>query len=252
MKSPFFFQKMAGVSNKLNFDLPARQAHRGLWKKGFKENSIPAFLAACSAGFEMCEFDVHTLSDGTIVCYHDNDLQRLENQKFKIADLKPNELCQFQIPTLEEILCHPELLQMKFNIEVKSTKAFDRTLEKNISHLLRKLSERNTPLIGRLLFSSFNPLSLVELSKDWPQIPRALLVSEFSDAQNAWYLKNMAFLPFLDIQFLHLEKSMVDQERIQFFKRRLFKIALWTIQPGDPIEDYYSWGVDSLIVDSEE
>lgn len=60
-------------------DIMARHpvfAHRGCWSFGAPENSKKAFRRAVDAGFGI-ELDVHLLSDGNIVVFHDFSLWRM-------------------------------------------------------------------------------------------------------------------------------------------------------------------------------
>ncbi|MBR1540234.1 MAG: hypothetical protein IJ629_03570 [Clostridia bacterium] len=53
-------------------------AHRGLWnkKEEIPENSIPAFEKALQGNYPI-EIDVHLLVDGTVVVFHDDNLNRM-------------------------------------------------------------------------------------------------------------------------------------------------------------------------------
>ncbi|MET0748896.1 MAG: glycerophosphodiester phosphodiesterase family protein [Rhizobium sp.] len=61
-------------------------AHRGGAALG-PENTAAAFEAAAAAGADAVETDVRVSADGTLVCLHDADLQRLCGDPRAVADL---------------------------------------------------------------------------------------------------------------------------------------------------------------------
>ena len=58
----------------------ARYAHRGLHDGTRAENSMSAFKAAVDAGYGI-ELDVRLSSDGELVVFHDNTLDRMTESK---------------------------------------------------------------------------------------------------------------------------------------------------------------------------
>ena len=90
-------------------------AHRGI-SFDLPENSLPAFNASWDKGVDGIEGDFHLTKDGAIVCIHDDDTQRVCNQKLIVKDstleelkaldldYKGTENLQIKIPTLAEVL----------------------------------------------------------------------------------------------------------------------------------------------------
>ena len=90
-------------------------AHRGI-SFDLPENSLPAFNASWDNGADGIEGDFHLTKDGAIVCIHDDDTQRVCNQKLIVKDSTLAELKQLnlshkisnnlkvKIPTLAEVL----------------------------------------------------------------------------------------------------------------------------------------------------
>ncbi len=56
-------------------------AHRGFWTcpQGYPENSLAALDAACQAGADIIEIDIHKTLDGVLVLSHDHQLTRTTN-----------------------------------------------------------------------------------------------------------------------------------------------------------------------------
>ena len=109
---------------------PRLCAHRGL-SEALPENSLPALSAAVSLGAEEIEFDVWNTKDGELAVLHDAELSRLTGKEGSVADLKLEELRQYDfgggreglsglpVPTLEEVLrklsCHAVMnIHLKF------------------------------------------------------------------------------------------------------------------------------------------
>ncbi|MEJ5079986.1 MULTISPECIES: glycerophosphodiester phosphodiesterase [unclassified Ochrobactrum] len=87
-------------------------AHRGLHDLNNTrwENTLAAFDAAAKAGFAI-ECDVHLTKDGSVIVFHDDDLERLTGQKGRISDLTLAEATALKIggtndhaPSLREML----------------------------------------------------------------------------------------------------------------------------------------------------
>lgn len=102
---------------------PIVVAHRGD-SGAFPENTLPAFEAGIAAGAPMTEFDTHETRDGTIVCIHDETLDRttdavrvLGRTDLAVADVDARELSKLdaggwkgqqhrgaRVPTLAQVL----------------------------------------------------------------------------------------------------------------------------------------------------
>jgi glycerophosphoryl diester phosphodiesterase len=78
-------------------------AHRGAsWDE--RENTLPAFERAITMGADFVELDVQASSDGTLVVFHDTDLDRLTPLRGALRRRRLGELREVGIPTLEEAL----------------------------------------------------------------------------------------------------------------------------------------------------
>lgn len=101
---------------------PIAFAHRGFSRDGL-ENSLQAFKDAAELGFGFVETDVHTTSDGVVVLFHDETLDRVTNGSGAIKDHTYAQLQQVliggrePIPTLEELLA--ALPDIRVNIDIK-------------------------------------------------------------------------------------------------------------------------------------
>ena len=71
------------------------------------ENSLPAFEAACKAGYGI-ELDVHLSRDGQVVVIHDGDLRRVAGVNRAVADLTYAQLQQIPLYTGEGVMDGPD------------------------------------------------------------------------------------------------------------------------------------------------
>ena len=80
-------------------------AHRGLYDNnaGIPENSLPAFRAAAEKGYGV-ELDVQLSSDGYVVVFHDDTLDRVCGVHGNVADYPLAELQQMKLLDTEEVM----------------------------------------------------------------------------------------------------------------------------------------------------
>lgn len=116
------------------FDLgaPIALAHRGFSLDGL-ENSMAAFAAAVDLGFGYVETDVHATSDGVVVAFHDDSLDRVTDGSGAIGRLRWAQVRRARIGGVEPVPTLAELLhtwpQLRVNIDVKSARAIGPTIE---------------------------------------------------------------------------------------------------------------------------
>ncbi len=107
----------------LDHHRPLAIAHRG-GTESAPENTVAAFRAATELGFGYLETDVHLTSDGVLVAFHDDELDRVTDSSGVLADLPWSEVSAARIggtepiPTLDELL--EEFPDARFNIDPKS------------------------------------------------------------------------------------------------------------------------------------
>jgi len=98
-------------------------AHRG-GTEAAPENSLAAFAAAVELGIPYLETDVHLTSDGVMVAFHDDQLDRVTDMAGKIADLPWSEVSKARIggtepiPTMDAVL--DAFPSTRINIDAKS------------------------------------------------------------------------------------------------------------------------------------
>jgi glycerophosphoryl diester phosphodiesterase len=76
MREPVLFGRL----RELMAHAPLVVAHRGN-SSVFPENTLPAFHSALELGADLVELDFHACADGTLVCLHDDTLDRTTNAR---------------------------------------------------------------------------------------------------------------------------------------------------------------------------
>jgi glycerophosphoryl diester phosphodiesterase len=137
----------------LDHDGPLAMAHRGGAyhpdNLGY-ENSMRAFEQAVGLGYQYLETDLHATSDGMVIAFHDDRLDRVTDRAGIISQLPWSEVSKARInghepiPLLTDVLEH--LPTVKLNLDIKS----DNGVLPTASVL------RNAGAIDRVCVSSFS------------------------------------------------------------------------------------------------
>jgi glycerophosphoryl diester phosphodiesterase len=228
-----------------HFNLPQWQVHRGFWIEGVQENTIESFREAFRRGHKMAELDVQLSKDGVPVVFHDDDLVRMANRKERVCDLSANELNLIaNVPTLEAVLADKDSVPY-FNIEIKSRSARDQRTAEAVSLLIQRIGAQN-----RIIFSSFNPVTLRVLWKKLPEVPRALLATDdCSDPDSAIYLRKLWLGGLAHANMLNLDKKMITTKLMKRLGERKVPVAAWTVNDADTASLLINKGVISIISD---
>lgn len=220
------------------------QGHRGYWKGTAQENTLEAFKAAKSRGLKMVEMDVRLSQDGQVVVFHDENLQRLAGLATKVQDLTAAELFRLaKVCTLEDVLVSKEV-PVLLNIELKTDAVFAGSLERAVCRIIRQHQAE-----GRVLFSSFNPLTIWRLSKLLPEVPRALLASHIKEPGNHFYLRHLLFAPYVHAHALHLDHRDFSLKSLAAWKKRAVPVAFWTVNERPHAQELLNHGAFSIISD---
>jgi glycerophosphoryl diester phosphodiesterase len=91
------------------------------------ENTLHAFSHAVSLGYHYLETDVHATSDGVLLAFHDESLDRVTDMSGLLADLEAADVApalvagEHPVPTMAELL--ERFPEARFNIDLKSATA---------------------------------------------------------------------------------------------------------------------------------
>ena len=156
-----------------------RYAHRGLHdpEQGAPENSMKAFRLAIEHGFG-AELDVHLMADGNLAVIHDSNLNRVCGKEAEIEDLQLADLENYPllhsdetIPLFRDVL---DLFEKEtpLIIELKVARGNAAALTDAVAALLKDWK-------GLYCIESFHPGVLWHLKKNYPEIIRGQLSSNF-------------------------------------------------------------------------
>lgn len=231
-----------------------RYAHRGLHGsfdgKVAAENSISAFRLAVEHGFGI-ELDTRVSSDGEVIVFHDDTLDRVTGVSGRPEELTAAELAALSlsgtedgVPTLREVL---NLVDGKVPllVEIKETGG-DHTVAEKTAELLREYR-------GDYIVESFNPLTLAVIKKLLPGTPRGFLSDKLTAKDEYKSIKYRIVQRFLlDFlarpSFIAMQKSRIGMAPLPVI-RGLFKTPTlaWTITSAEEEAAAYEAGFDGVI-----
>ena len=183
-------------------DLADKYAHRGYHQKPYiPENSMAAFRRAIRYGLPT-EIDVHLIADGSLVVFHDDDLERETGVKGVIEDYDISNLRKLRlegtdelIPTFDEVLDLYEDTGLQLLIELKSVRG-------NHKALAKAVCERLDSYRGPFALQSFDPRVLMDLKKIRPGFTRGQLAKNFHKSPEGLPFYQVALLTNLALNIL--------------------------------------------------
>lgn len=163
-------------------------AHRGLFNNDecLPENSIPAFKKAVEQGYGI-ELDVQMTTDGKLVVFHDDNLQRMCGINKLLTECSYDELSAYRLGKSDEkIPLFDDVLQVidgkvPLVIEIKSAGDWEKTTE--------LMALRMDTYNGIYCMESFHPFAVEWFRKNRPDIIRGQLSDDFFRTD-----ENMSFI----------------------------------------------------------
>jgi len=230
---------------------PSIFAHRGA-KAHAPENTLAAFELAILHKADAIELDVKLSGDGQIVVMHDNTVDRTTDgtgqvRKLPLAALKELDTGSYfdiafrgeAIPTLEEVL---EVLgkRIPINIELTNYASPTDSLAAKVAELVSRHG-----LERRVMFSSFNPLALLQAHRYLPKVPIGLL--GLNGIAGAWTRTHLANL--IPHEALHPWVGDVDKALVKWTHSRDRRLHVYTVNEPEQMRNLYTWGVDGIFTD---
>ena len=213
-----------------------RYAHRGLHSDTVAENSMTAFRLALEGGYGI-EFDVRLSSDGEVVVFHDDTLDRVTDEKGKVSERSAEELSKINlmgtsdtIPTLKALL---KLVdgRVPLLVEIKEL-AGQKGLSEKVVEILKEYK-------GPFIVESFNPMALAKVKKLAPDILRGQLSSHFFKNEKYrnithFLLQHMLFNFMSRPDFISYDHTDYKMPALRFIKR-FYKAPLiaWTLESAE-------------------
>jgi len=238
----------------LDHPRPIPVAHRGGDLHGI-ENTMPAFEHAVSLGFDYLETDVHVSSDGVLVAFHDDDLERITGRPGTIADRTWDELRSIDlgsassgtpaaadpggasIPRLEELLT--AFPTTKFNIDPKVDAAVE-----PLGDVIEALGA-----VDRVGIGAFDDARIAALQA---RFGPGLCTSP-GPAELLTYLANPTTSAFETHGCLQIPPSFgefsLTSEILDAVHQMGLQVHVWTINEEQEMERLLDLGVDALMTD---
>ena len=222
-------------------------AHRGFHNKpDIPENSIAAFKRAIDRGWG-AELDVHLIKDGSLVVFHDSELERCTGIKGIIEDLTLEQVKKLRLEgTDERVPTFDEVLSMFENVQplIIELKAYGG----NHFALTEAVCKRLDSYEGEFVIESFDPRVLMDLKKLRPNIYRGQLAQDFVKRPEnlPWYQR--VLLTNLGLNFLTKPNFIAYrfEDREVKANRRAIKHGIqevcWTIASKKDFETVLSNG----------
>jgi len=224
---------------------PIAFAHRG-GAGDWPENTLPAFEGAVALGYRYIETDAHACSDGTVVAFHDDRLDRVCDRDGLIGELTWSEVREARVDGREPVPLLEDLLttwpDIRMNIDPK-----DDAVVEPLAALIRRCGAVNRVCIGS--FSDDRITAMRDLlgpglctslgPKDTSRLiaaSRRLASGRFEGAAAQVPLK-------------HGRWPIVTRQFVRGAHRLGLAVHVWTIDDPDEMTRLLDLGVDGIMTD---
>jgi len=246
------FQRPATVEQFMRLGARVRViAHRGFSGRA-PENTLSAIRLAIDAGADMVELDFQASSDGAVVCFHDDSLDRTTDgtglvsqtplEKLQRLDAGAWFSPRFQderIPTLAEVLDEVKD-RILLNAEIKGP-AISRSIEGGIAKRVAELIADHD-MRDQVVVSSFSPLILEQMRTSDPQITTASLFDE--------KLPKTAIpselIAAVGSRGLNLDRKRVDPELVESCLDSGIPLGVYTVDRRRDMKRFVEMGVHAI------
>ena len=228
-------------------------AHRGA--SAYRpENTIEAFSLAIEQKADGFELDAHLTKDGHIVVAHDERLERVSNGSGLINDHNLDELKKLsfnklfpeqsacRIPTLAEVYALTKGGGLIVNVELKTTELMYPELPSRLLEL-----EREYAMEGRVIYSSFNHYSLLEIKRLDPGAKIGLLY-QFGLVDPWIYARHVSAYA------IHPHYAIIAllPETVARCHEDDLMVNVWPVNDPKMISLMFKCGVDAVITDTPD
>ena len=233
---------------------PVAMAHRGFSRDGL-ENSMAAFRAAVELGYRHLETDVHTTSDGVLLLFHDESLNRVTDARGRICDLTAETVALARIGGSEPIPLFEELAtafpDVRLNLDVKdwnSVNALAAAIERFGLHdrvLIASFSDRRRRAVlkqlSRPVAGSAGIVSNTLFVLLGPVLPAPLLRLVTGPALRG--------VQALQVPVSYGAVTVVTAGFVRRAHRHGLQVHVWTINDPAEMRRLLDLGVDGIVTD---
>ena len=235
--------------------LPKLIGHRGV-KDLCPENTLESILKAFDLGLSFVEIDVKISKDRVPILLHDDTLDRTTNgsglaidydyeniKKLDAGKFFYKENTNIFVPKLEDILSLCTNNNGNLNIELKPNKKFEKENVYQIYKITKNINQID------IFFSSFDMISILEISKIYPQSIRSFLLDDFKE----YNIDDLISISVnYDLKICGLNIDLVTADIIKKIKKSNIAITVYSDKNINlsSATDFFSMGVDSIFVDN--
>jgi glycerophosphoryl diester phosphodiesterase len=231
----------------LDWPFPIPFAHRGGAAEVGGENTLSAFARAINLGFRYLETDARVTSDGVLLAFHDETLDRVTDREGRLEDRPWSEVQRAKVGSEgEPIVRMDELLDAfpdaRFNIDPKMdaavaplaealrrTKSGDRV---NIAAFSDRRLLQVRKATGGDVCTSMGPAAIARLRLATLGVPPGPFGAACVQVPLRWG-----------------RSTLVDARFLQAAHRRHLPVHVWTIDDPAEITRLLDLGVDGIITD---
>lgn len=228
--------------------IPPVIAHRGASAYA-PENTLAAFLKAVELGITWVELDVQMTSEGTLVVFHDQNLQRTTNGQGDISDCTHTYLSALdagswfssafqgeKIPTFEETILFLKKHGLFANVEIKSKKGRERKIVEKVLTLLEKYA------VTGWMISSFD-IAVLRIARELHcPLPLGLLMRE-------WLPHWQMLADELECVSVNLSDEISTLARVDEILSTNRSVLVYTVNDISRVQQLLSWGVTAVFSD---
>ena len=185
--------------------------HRGLAKKKFKENTLPAFKYCFKKKFGI-ETDIHVTKDNKIICFHDFNLKRkfrvnkqIKNTNFEEIN-KIAKKFKYYVPELKELI-HISKNKNHLMLEIKSLFSKD-----NLIELLKQ-----TKMLKSFSITSFKEKNIRNIYKFNENLKLGLCFVSSTPIKKIIKKSRLNC-----IKILVMEKKFLSQKKLNIIKKPIY------------------------------
>ena len=216
------------------------------------ENTLEGIREARRRGASSVELDAKLTGDGELVLMHDDTLDRTTDGHGPVAAMAYAEIQRLdaggwfgpawrgaRIPTLAATIALLAELDMTANIEIKPCPDRDEATALAVVEEVRRSwpSGRALPVI-----SSFSRVSLAIAQAAAPELPRGLLVWQYS-ADWVEAAENLGCVS------VHCAHQYLTPDWVQEIRQRNYWLLVYTLNDPVRARELWKWGVQSIITD---
>jgi glycerophosphoryl diester phosphodiesterase len=228
----------------LDWPQPIPFAHRG-GASEVPENTMPAFEHAVRLGYRYVETDVHVTSDGVLLAFHDDVLDRVTDGSGRIDELPWSVVRDARVDGREPIPRFEELLEawpdVRVNIDPKHDGAVDalvatiRTCNAIDRVCVGAFSDERLERVRTLLpgvFTSLGPIATLQLG----------LAAQGQDVPEL-------AAPCVQVPTHYADTEIVTPAFVEAAHGRGMQVHVWTIDEQDEMTRLLDLGVDGIMTD---